>query len=630
MKENKALWWIFGFIASLSLASALSILESADRQGTAYSNSFLALFFGLLCAFSFLQVRDRADGGEKRGYWLSLIFSGAFGLALVVGKKLETVENLNIMDAAVWINGLILTFFFRPYVQLAWQWMAALGRGGEESKGQKEAATAAERPKDTEWFFTRKDFWINLGVIFLCWLPVFMAFYPGAFVYDAQDEYVQVAARSFTTHHPLVHVLLLGGFVAGGNKLLGSYNLGIACYTLFQMAVMAAVFSYTLIWIKRRWRNKWLSLGGILFYGLFPVIPMYAVCSAKDGLFTAAFLVVVLQMLTLFEEPERFLKKKSNWLAGILAAATMMLLRNNGSYAYMVWIPVAAAGTYFIDKKRRGAQKLCFKTALLCLLAVALFSLLSKGLAWGLGAEKGGRQELLTVPIQQLARTYHYSPQTFTGEEKEVLLSFLEQERLEKYNPRLSDIVKSGFNNKRYAMNGGEFLQLWAKIGLRKPLIYLNGWLMTSYGFWYPDALINVYGGNTVHTFTYGESSYFGFETEAPGFRESKFPWLEEQYRKLSLEIYQQRIPGLSMLFSPGFMFWVYAFFMGFFLWQKGWRKLVPFLLILLIWLTVLLGPTYLVRYVLILWFVMPLIVSQVKVCYSGQENDDNHKEGSN
>ncbi len=33
---------------------------------------------------------------------------------------------------------------------------------------------------------------------------------------------------------------------------------------------------------------------------------------------------------------------------------------------------------------------------------------------------------------------------------------------------------------------------------------------------------------------------------------------------------------------------------------------LLPFALIFLVWLTVILGPTYLPRYVLILWFALP------------------------
>ena len=35
----------------------------------------------------------------------------------------------------------------------------------------------------------------------------------------------------------------------------------------------------------------------------------------------------------------------------------------------------------------------------------------------------------------------------------------------------------------------------------------------------------------------------------------------------------------------------------------------VPYLLILLVWLTVLLGPTYLVRYVIYLWYIIPVLL---------------------
>jgi len=605
--NNKVLQAGFGFVASMAMASTLSIAAETKRGAVAYSNSFLSLFFGLLCAFTFVQVLEKTRKEDKR---ISLLFSAAFSLALAVGKELETVENLKVTDGFIWLRVVLLTAFFCPFLQFAWKWLA---RDGEEKE------------PEAGLFWKSREFWENLILIFLCWIPVFLAFYPGAFVYDAQDEYVQVATRNFTTHHPLAHVLLLGGFVVGTNKFLGSYNLGIACYTLFQMAVLAAVFAYTLVWIKRRWNSKWLRWGGLLFYGLFPVIPMYAVCSAKDGLFTAAFLVVVLQMLTLFEEPERFFGKKSSLPASILAAAAMMLFRNNGCYAYLVWIPFAAMGICFAvgdrkEENRAEKRKLCGKTILLCIASLALFLVVSKGLAWGLGVAKGGSQEIMTVPIQQMVRTYKYSPNTYSEEEKELLFSLLPKDILDKYNPRLSDIVKSQFNNEEFAANKGKYLGLWLKIGLRKPFIYLNGWLMTSYGFWYPDAVINVYKGNAVHTFTYEESSYFGFETESPGIRESKLPWLEEQYRRLSLELYQQKVPGLSMAFSPGFLFWVYAFVMGFLLWQKKLSRLAPMSLILFLWLTVLLGPTYLVRYALIFWFALPLIVSQVKICYSGQE----------
>ena len=132
---------------------------------------------------------------------------------------------------------------------------------------------------------------------------------------------------------------------------------------------------------------------------------------------------------------------------------------------------------------------------------------------------------------------------------------------------------------------------------------------MTSYGFWYPDAVIDVYRGNSVFTFTYGDSSYFGFETEQPGERQSKLSLVQEAYRRLSLELTQQKAPVLSMLFSPGFLFWVMMLILGKFAYHRKWEKLLPYGFVFLLWLTVILGPTYLVRYVVFLWVLLPLLV---------------------
>lgn len=49
-----------------------------------------------------------------------------------------------------------------------------------------------------------------------------------------------------------------------------------------------------------------------------------------------------------------------------------------------------------------------------------------------------------------------------------------------------------------------------------------------SYGFWYPDTVIDVYSDNSVFTFTYKDSSYFGYEVEEPGFRDSRIPCLAD------------------------------------------------------------------------------------------------------
>ena len=140
-------------------------------------------------------------------------------------------------SAAMWLSILILAWIAALLVRFFWELLAAR-LGGQQSCQASPDTLISE--KGGEVFADGREetgkekagrFLLRAGVIFLCYIPVFLAVYPGFFVYDAQDEYLQVVTRSFSTHHPLLHVLLLGGIIQLVYKLTGSYNLGIACYT---------------------------------------------------------------------------------------------------------------------------------------------------------------------------------------------------------------------------------------------------------------------------------------------------------------------------------------------------------------------------------------------------------------
>ncbi|MCM1267005.1 MAG: DUF6020 family protein [Bacteroidales bacterium] len=535
------------------------------------------------------------DGGTKQhSVLIAGMFSLAFSAALLFGKRLDSVENVDVKDFSLWVSLLVLTLIFTGLVQLLWTALDLIGEKAAEKRSARpnKVTDVIELAESREGIFA-------FFALQLCWLPVFLAVYPGFFVYDAQDEYIQVATRTFSTHHPLVHVLLLGGMVCGVHKLTDSYNLGIACYTVFQMLVTAGGFTFLLTYLRKRGASRCFGLVSLLWLGLFPTVVMFTLCSAKDGLFTVALLLFLVCLLELGRDSEAFFSSKGWRMLFVISGMAMMLFRNNGFYAFLVMIPLLL----FLKKDHRG--QLC----LLAVCAVAGCLLVNGGLKTVLHAEDSEYQELLTVPIQQLARTYRYAPEAFSEQDREILHEVLDEEALALYTPRLSDPVKYRFNNAAFAEDKGRYAALWLRTGLKKPLIYLNAWWMTSYGFWYPNTVINVYGGNTVFTFTYRDNSYFGYEVEQPGVRASKIPWLDELYRKLSLEVFKEKIPVVSWLFSPGAMFWLYAFLFTWLLNNKRYDMLYPFLPIFLLWLTVLLGPTYLPRYVVFFWYALPLFL---------------------
>lgn len=535
------------------------------------------------------------------------VFSLSFAAALLFGARLDNVENVDVKDITLWLQLVTLSIIFTGMVRLIWLLLDSLGK--------KERKDREKFPKSITNVIKRAGGYadvLSFAFLILCWLPVFLAVYPGFFVYDAQDEYIQVATRTFSTHHPLVHVLLLGGIICVVHKLTDSYNLGIACYTVLQMAAAAGVFTFLFAYLREKKVSRAVRLIGIVWLGLFPTVVMFTLCSAKDALFTLALLLLLVCLLEIGTTGAAFFEKKGWQALFVLAGTGMMLLRNNGFYAFLVMIPLLL----LLQKKRRG--RLLF----LSVCAVAGCLLINGGLKTALHADDSEYQELLTVPIQQLARTYNYVPIAFSGENREILYEVLDEEALSLYTPRLSDPVKYRFDNETFAQDKGRYAKLWLRVGMKKPLIYLNAWFMTSYGFWYPDTIINVYGGNTVFTFTYKDNSYFGYEVEQPGVRESKIPWLDEVYRKLSLEVWKEKIPVVSWLFSPGAMFWLYAFLFAWLLNNRRYELLPPFLPIFLIWLTVLLGPTYLPRYVLFFWYCLPLFLAVAQMGFGGGAKD--------
>lgn len=558
-----------------------------------FTNSIVSIFLWILCLYAVNLSLHTIDLKDMRGWKIAGTLSFLFTTAMLFGVRLEAVGNVNFKDWKLWISLPVLTCLFTILVRKFWNFL-----GKMETRKQTIAAYIKVPKAPT---FAQKHANVIMFVfLILCWMPVLLAVYPGFFVYDAQDEYLQVASRTFTTHHPLVHVLMLGGIICAVHKVTDSYNLGIACYMVVQMLLVAGVFTYLIAWFRKKKVSKAICLVTLLYFAFFPVIVMFTLCSAKDAIFTAALLLLLLAMLNMGISEDDFFASKAEMIFFVLSALTMLLFRKNGIYAFILMVPVLL----FYHKKYRK------KLGVLLAVVFASYFLISGTLAFVLNAHSEENQEILTVPIQQLARTYKFNKEAFDEEDITALHEILPEEALVLYNPKLSDPVKIHFQNQAFAADKSKYIKLWVKIGLRKPLSYINAWLVNSYGFWYPDTIIDVYSGNTVFTFTYRDSSYFGYEVELPGVRDSKIPWLDEMYRRLSLELEQENIPILSMLYSPGCLFWCFLFVCSYLLYRKKYHILVPYLLVLLVWLTVLLGPTYLPRYVLIFWFGLPLFAA--------------------
>ncbi|SFC16643.1 DUF6020 family protein [Butyrivibrio sp. YAB3001] len=539
------------------------------------------------------------DKSVRKVNYLAWVMATVFGVItsffLVWGYQLEKYDSVNLADK----NALILLLCFAAVLTVdakhVWDGYNNSYKG-KKFLGlldlNKYRLIEAEKAERKEYFFV----WILLIVLNI---PVLLAEFPGFFVYDAQDELNEVLTRTFSTHHPLLHVLFLGGTIALVHKLVGSWNAGIFCYLFIQMLIITAIFAYVILYLRKRGINKKAGLFWTLFYGLFPTVVMFVLCSSKDGLFAALLTLLTVFLLQMTENTEAFIQDKKRIIAFILTASLMPCFRHNGFYAYLVFLPFA-----FIYFKKNIKSVL---TAAL-VAPVMVYILISSFLSAAFSSEGTHHQEILTVPIMQMVRVYEYDKDSMTQEEVDTLKAFIPEENLNLYSPRVSDMVKVGFNNKLYEESKGTFWRLWFTLFKKHPFVYVNSWFLTSYGYWYPVAKINVYQGTTVFTFTYDESSYFGYEVEQPGERHSLIPVIDSLYRYLSIGSFHKDAPVLALFFSPGVLIIIYLFVLCYRISIRDLAKVVPFIPVMLTWATVLLGPTYLVRYVIYLWFCLPLL----------------------
>ena len=585
---KKMPWKNMYFLLCLSLFGAMGFKHCINlaESSLSYTNgiaSFL-LFVCLLCALR--HVTAHRDW-ERFKAFLNFCFAFliCFFGSLAAGVQLDQNHRVAFGSWLVYFSVLFCAAAASP--------LLAYGMYRLNSYG----ALRQSRPPA---FSRRRTFLLLWGFLFLTYIPTFLASFPGFYVYDAEAETYMVFTSKYTTYQPLLHVLLLGGTIRLIYHFTQSYNAGIALYTLFQMAVLSACFAYMMSYLRHIGVKRWVYNLGLAFLALFPTVSMFVCCSTKDTLFSGGVVLLTTLLLEMAAEPERFWRSASKKLLFAASLLLILFFRNNGVYALAVFFVIFL----IVYKKywKRWLPVVCG--------TLLLFALTSLGLSAALHAKKGPLAEMLCVPIQQLARVYTEAGDELSDADAEILYDLIPQSILENYNPKLADMVKLNFLEDNFKREPVKYISLWFRLGIAHPDIYVNSFLENTYGYWYPDTVLDGYRGIWAGKRQYEDSSYFAFNTESPGERRHLLPALERFYEKISLDIYQQRVPVISMLFSAGFWHWVYAF-LALYLAAVGYKKsLFSLTVIGLLYLTVLLGPIALIRYVLYMFFSVPLVLA--------------------
>ncbi len=443
----------------------------------------------------------------------------------------------------------------------------------------------------------KRSFRLYFTILVICFGITLLAAWPGFFCYDAETEVYEVFTFKYSNHHPIVHELILGNALRLGLKLFGTYQAGITMYCAIQGVILAAIYAHMMTSVLEAGAPKWAGLCGTLFLGLFPPVSMFAVCTTKDGLFCGG---IVLFATVLFRirrglSEERSLK---TLMLILLSMVLILFFRNNGFY-------VLAAFAILILIFHRRRKRIFFMVIISCM----LYLFMTEALIAYLPAKRGEMKEMLSVPMQQLARVHAEEREAFDKEDLEVLYTLIPEVILENYNPKCADPVKLNFLEDNFKADPGKYVYLWWKTFRKRPGLYCAAFWDLISGYLVPGEVITGYEGNQVGQMVYGESAYFQFSPDVPGEMHPVLTGLNKVYREISLNAEVQRMPVIGLILSPATWQWIFIAGMILLLIKRKKEALLPYEVPLLSFATVLLGPIALVRYVLFIVLLLPLVL---------------------
>jgi hypothetical protein len=240
--------------------------------------------------------------------------------------------------------------------------------------------------------------------------------------------------------------------------------------------------------------------------------------------------------------------------------------------------------------------------------------------------------EMLSVPCVQLSRAAYYDRSELTTSEKKQVKQYIPDYTTIKATPAISDSMKNTFNTPLFRKNPSRFITLWAKIGMKKPLTYVDAFARITIGLWYPD--MNYRDPQAWHPYweytstqQNSKGTYYIVGRKTPKGME----WLAHIYSKLTYNNSYQKVPVLSLLFSSGFYAWVMFYYIAWCIYKKRYQYLYPAAVVFGLWLTLVLGPVVLYRYVFPIAVVLPLLFAEAITANKNgliQNSKSNQQEG--
>ena len=452
------------------LCGLLSLFLSASFFGLTNASRGIGWFL-LAVAVAFCSLWRLPEEWSKLARWQQVVlvlYGAVFAVTTLLGGNV-VVENGDFYGGN-WLENYLLPFELTDPI-----WCIGMAIFGISLLLLLNACYLRHSLENRKGQIPQWVFWL---VIFVAWLPWVIPYYPGMIYWDSSVSINAALSKITSNHHPVLYTLLIRMFLNIGNAI-DDYEFGCFLYTLFQMLFLSGVFSYLLRRLQEYGCKVWFVLLGVAYFAITPLMPMHAISMWKDPIYSALLLLLSIKTIDLVRSRGEVLKNWKDVLVLSLCSVATCFARNNGIWCILLyWICVF----FFYGLGKQRIRGIMWKAAVLA--SLVLYFVVT-GPVYRMLNIYSPFKEMITVPLQQMARTVVYK-----GDIEPEEMAFIDELMLDgyvgHYHPCCSDDLKSEtFMDIDFLdENKGRFFGTWLDIGcnsFRNVKLYVEAYVMQTF-----------------------------------------------------------------------------------------------------------------------------------------------------
>lgn len=426
-------------------------------------------FFGLL--FLHLYIDKNADASKNtKGRMIGKIVLGVlFGIVQTMGLSVHNTAGLDFCFAGTYqlLLFIICSIGYGSLFVLA---LCSVEQLIEKNIDKLTDSVANVNKKELILSF------IIVCTVYLIWILIFL---PGSVDWDSHWAVEQYLAGHPNQHFPILSTWLYVGTLLLG-RTLGNDGIGVFLYVFFQMLVMGYAVCKILRLEMLFKMSRCVRVVTVCYFTLVPIWGIFVQSQIKNTLFSAVFIIFICNLTELiFVEQEN---KKGLWIRLGTSAVLACLLQKQGQYVVLITLLILAVYDFAKRKKKECAVIL----ATVLVITVGFNSFVT----YGLGITKQDPDnpgELYSLPSVVTAYYIRENHDNLSAEEIstiEKVYSCDVDTLAGGYLRGLSDGTKCFWNPNSTSGEKVKYFALWIKEGFSHPLIYLEGILNHSYGYY--------------------------------------------------------------------------------------------------------------------------------------------------